>query len=301
LLNYTRDIRFESFIYFGMATVFALFLAVDMASFHGEYFQEKALHLESEEKALRLRAQRDLEKSRGEILSHFMADSIVARFQDGESMADNLRNVLTPRRARVGILQADIRGYSALAQRLDPAMTATVLRSCYEPFVEEAQGVAQIKLIGDAIFLFVEESSLRGGETLADVVFRFGRALAARAERLNAENRVKDNSIQLRFGMAIHVGEVVVGNLSSDRCIDYTVIGEEVNLVARLEELTKNEVVFGFVGENGMLISEEATRLLSPPARDLVRPLNLPELGVQVRSFPRVLTISYLRAEQANA
>ena len=71
-------------------------------------------------------------------------------------------------------------------------------------------------------------------------------------QRLN-QHFVKELVAKVDIGVSLHTGEVVVGNIGFDMKMDYTVIGDPVNAVFRLQELTK-------AYPNGILISESTRR-----------------------------------------
>src|SRR6185437_5371268 len=119
--------------------------------------------------------------------------------------------------------------------------------------------------------------------------------------RAQNQRRQLEHGDALNFGIAVHYGEVVVGNLSSDSCIDYTVIGPNVNMVARLEELTKYHQVSGVIGANGAIVSAEAAASLVRHKDAPLRTLGLAALGVAVRSFSQIQSVRALTAEDALA
>ncbi len=238
------------------------------------------------------------EQSRVEILERFLTKVLVAKFSDDFTMEENLRTVLTPRTTRAALMQADIRGYSRVSANMEPLEMARLLQGYFRNVVDAAQTVAQVKLIGDCIFLFIEEDAGKDGASPTDLALELAAILIDETRAQNAI-RAKSGGEELNFGIAIHYGEVVVGNLSSDSCIDYTVISPNVNLVARLEEVTKNPGIARAIGANGIILSEEAAKALRKYQNASLPLLRLDEIGVTVRSFPNVKTVRGLSADEA--
>lgn len=242
------------------------------------------------------------EQARGEIMARFLTKVLVQRFSDARSMEENLRLVLTPRPTRAALMQADIRGYSKISATMAPEEMVRLLQSYYREVVDAAQHVAQVKLIGDCIFLFIEEGvaaeTSGGTASAADLALELAAFLARETEQQNARRQAAGGE-PLNFGVAIHFGDVVVGNLSSDSCIDYTVIGPNVNMVARLEETTKNAAIASRIGTNGMIISDAAAKAFKRHAQVPLLALNLTEYNVAVRSFADVTMVRGLSAAAA--
>ncbi len=250
-----------------------------------------------------------LQETRSNILAKFLSKVIVTRFADNATMEENLRNILMPRKARVALLQADIRGYSKLSENRDPLDVVKLLQSYYRHVVDVAQLVAQVKLIGDAIFLFIEEpekASFKEEEPMSavDHALRLASILVETTVRQNEKIRVaaKDGQpFEVAFGIAIHFGDVIVGNLSSENCIDYTVIGANVNLVARMEESTKAEGIKNLVGPNAVLMSLDAMDALRKYRSVNPEVVDLKEINVQIRSFSNVSKVAYIKSDKAIA
>lgn len=237
-----------------------------------------------------------MEQTRSDILSRFLTQALVSRFSNKLTMEENLHTVLTPRPTRVALMQADIRGYSRISAKLAPKDMVELLRGYYKNVVDAAQTVAQVKLIGDCIFLFIEEHAESEEHSAADLCLQLASILVQETNKQNAA-REAQNEEPMYFGIAIHYGEVVVGNLSSDSCIDYTVIGPNVNLVARLEEITKHEEIGSILGRNCTIVSPEAFKAMTSKALPEAQHLNLKDLGVSVRSFNKVETVYGIKAE----
>ncbi len=240
------------------------------------------------------------EQSRGKILGRFLTQVLVSKFTNSQTMEENLKLVLTPRVTRTALMQADIRGYSKVSAMMAPLEMVQLLQGYYRGVVDAAQLVAQVKLIGDCIFLFIEEEAAPPGKSPVDLALELSQILVESTEKQNIR-RVETNSIPMNFGIAIHYGEVVVGNLSSDECIDYTVIGTDVNFVARLEELTKNPGVSQAIGPNGVVLSEEAYLNLKAYNQVPTGYIDLKELGLTVRSFPEVKSLYGISSAQIKA
>jgi len=134
---------------------------------------------------------------------------------------------------------SDMRGFTRAADRLTPQTLIGLLNryfDCQVPVIQE-QGGEVLKFMGDgllAIFRVAADDS--------DLATVCGRALAAaRQARANVAavdaTDMVGNTGRLRFGLALHVGEVLYGNIGGGSRLDFTCIGPAVNLAARLEKL----------------------------------------------------------------
>lgn len=141
---------------------------------------------------------------------------------------------------------SDLRGFTALSDRLDSHELITTLDDYFEAMarpVQEHDGEV-LKFIGDgllAIFRVDPASPLPGEDPRAAACRRALEAacgaFGALAE-LNAE-RSAAGATPLRAGIGLHLGKVVFGNIGAKDRLDFTVIGPAVNEVARVEAATK--------------------------------------------------------------
>jgi adenylate cyclase len=137
------------------------------------------------------------------------------------------------------ILLADLRGFTALSDRLPGDRVIALLNGYFDALVPalEAAGGEVLKFMGDgvlAIFPIAAEPADACSRALAAVAA----ARAATAE-LNAARRAQGED-ELRYGIALHQGEVLYGNIGSSGRLDFTAIGPAVNLTARLENLARD-------------------------------------------------------------
>jgi adenylate cyclase len=136
------------------------------------------------------------------------------------------------------VLFVDIRRFTALAEVLPPARLIGTLNRYFERMLAEveAEGGIVNKFGGDSL-LAVFGSPLN---PMGDHAQRAVRAALRMREALLAFNREQAASElpQLRVGFGLATGELVAGNVGSNRKLEYTVIGDPVNLAARLQELT---------------------------------------------------------------
>lgn len=139
---------------------------------------------------------------------------------------------------RASVLFADIRNFTALAETLSPRATVETLNEVYTELFEAvaaSNGVLD-KFLGDGIMahwgapLSSERDPLNAVESAVQML--------RLAEGLNVK-RSAAGLAEMRLGMGVATGEVVAGAIGSPKRMDYTVIGDSVNLAARLEELTK--------------------------------------------------------------
>ncbi len=139
----------------------------------------------------------------------------------------------------VTILFSDLRDFTALSERLPPAEVLALLNRYLDRMsgVVERHGGVIDKYIGDAIM------ALFGAPVAApDAAARAlaaARAMAAALDGLNAELAAEGRP-PLALGVGINTARVIAGNMGSRSRLNYTVIGDGVNLAARLEALTKD-------------------------------------------------------------
>ncbi|MEG4046175.1 MULTISPECIES: GAF domain-containing protein [unclassified Microcoleus] len=142
-------------------------------------------------------------------------------------------------RKEVTILFSDIRGYTTLTENLGASDVVSLLNEYFETMVEAVihyEGILD-KFIGDALMaVFGAPLPLNPPESHGWMAVQS--ALDMR-RRLKEFNDSRPGADPFRFGIGISSGEVVSGNIGSQKRMDYTVIGDAVNLSSRLEQLTK--------------------------------------------------------------
>jgi adenylate cyclase len=169
--------------------------------------------------------------------------------------AQSLGGVLKP----ATILFSDIRGYSIVAARSDPQALVAQLNEYLTAMVECVFrfGGTLDKFIGDAVMAVWGNTRSDGVRNDAANAVRAALAMRQELIRLN-ESWASRGLPPLRIGVALNHGEVVVGNIGSPQRMEFTVIGEAVNVSWKLQELTKDLGTELIVGENVMaLVIEE--------------------------------------------
>ena len=141
-------------------------------------------------------------------------------------------------RIRAAIWLSDMRGFTRRADTMAPAELIETLNLFYDRLVPaiEAEGGEVLKFMGDgllAIFRFGDD---------ADIAPACARALTAarHAEAAITELSaaiVAEGGEELRFGLALHVGEALYGNIGAGERLDFTCIGPAINRAARLEKI----------------------------------------------------------------
>ena len=141
-------------------------------------------------------------------------------------------------RRKVTLLFSDIRQFTLLAETLAPEEVVTLLNDYFEQMIEiifTHSGTLD-KFIGDGIMAeFGAPLDDKNQEEHAiSTAIQMQKDLLKLCEKWEKENRP-----QLRIGIGIHTGEAVVGNIGSEKRIEYTAIGDTVNVASRLEQATK--------------------------------------------------------------
>jgi adenylate cyclase len=162
---------------------------------------------------------------------------------------------IPPQESEISILFADIVGFTALSERLNPGELAALLNSFFEEMLQEifAVGGTLDKFIGDCIMAFFGAPAPQ--EDHAERALEAARGMLNRLQRLNANN-ILPEPLQLRI--AINSGKAVVGDVGSCQRVDYTVLGSTINLASRME---------GICTPGQCVLSHATYQLLRPSKR----------------------------------
>ncbi len=185
------------------------------------------------------RARRLLDQIASEIRQRVNLTRFLPRGVADDTSDAAMQRLRTGRHATLAIMFIDIRDFTQLTENLGAAAASRLLtdfRSNVLDIVEARDGVVD-KFIGDgALILFgIDQTAdaAAGNATGAAI------ALLGRIERWNA-NRAARGKQTFAIGVGIHLGEVVVGAIGDDRRLEFTVIGDEVNVASRIEQATKS-------------------------------------------------------------
>ncbi|HLL54656.1 MAG TPA: adenylate/guanylate cyclase domain-containing protein [Myxococcaceae bacterium] len=179
-------------------------------------------------------------------------------------------------RRKVTIMMTDLRGFTALSERLQPEQVVQMLNEYFEIMVDicvKHRGTIN-EIIGDALLVIF-------GAPLNDP-HHARQAIACAIDMQLAMGRVNEvirkmGLPDLEMGIGLNTGEVVVGNIGSKKRTKYAVVGSDVNLTSRIESYTTG----------GQVLVSEAT--LRDAGRELVRVDN--EMQVEPKGVKRPITI----------
>jgi adenylate cyclase len=187
---------------------------------------------------------------------------------------------LAGERLEVSILFQDIRGFSALAETLDPATLLRVLNQFFTEVVAavEAEGGVVKQFTGDGVMALFGAPQVRTDHVERSVHAALG--IVDRLARLNVLLQA-ERAPPLKIGIGIHTGEVIAGLIGPDERVEYGVVGEPVNLASRIEALTKDMAAT-------VLVSKEVAMRLGPefvlgraaalPVKGKTQPIEVVEL-----------------------
>ena len=203
-------------------------------------------------------------------LGRYFSPGVVARISGNSGALSGLGG----RTQDVAVMFCDIRDFTTITETLPPSAVVEFLSQYHRRMVEVifVHGGTIDKFIGDAIM--VTFGTPDPSDDDAERAVRAGQAMNTALADLNAE-RARHGEIEIRHGIGIHFGSVIAGNIGTEDRLEYTVIGDTVNLASRVQDACRD------LGET-LLISDAVKNRL-PPGIDV---RSLPEQQVKGRQAP---------------
>lgn len=236
-----------------------------------------AVAVERLENARRVEHERRLRSRFERYHSPAVIEEMMRESETGDGAAEGVREL---RVTEATVLFADLVGFTAFAERASPEEVSALLEGFFDHAVDavfEAGGTLD-KFIGDAVMAFFGPPLAQPDHArrAVEAALRLQRDL----RRWN-EDRRKRGEPEVAARIAVNSGPVVVGDVGSARRVDYTVLGNTVNVAARLEQ---------FVARPGdVVIGEETHRLLEGRYEaEVLGQVQLKGLRQKVRAFRMV-------------
>lgn len=196
--------------------------------------------------------------------------------------------VLSGEKREITIMVSDIRGFTTLTEKLDPQVVVSLLNRFFTPMTSiiRSNGGTLDKFIGDALMAFWNAPLSVPDHPLKAVKA----GLTMLSNGLDEVNSFLKEYLSepLSIGVALHTGMAYVGNMGSDALVNYTAVGDNINLAFRLEALCPK------YGEK-MLASGETAR----QSQEIAYFQRLDRIRVKGRNTP-VEVFSVLPLEEAN-
>lgn len=229
----------------------------------------------------------------GELKSHFndMVDGLAERERIKETFGRYVSVEVAKRLIESGkislggesieatILFSDIRDFTPLSERLSPQDLVAFLNSYFSYVTEPiaAHNGMVNKFIGDAVMAVFAPQF--GSKHHVDDALK---AALGMRERLAAFNASGASPEPVRFGVGIHTGVLVAGNIGTERRLEYTVIGDTVNIASRIESQNKELA-------STILVSEDVYAKAEPGLRETLRAERCDNVKVKGKDRPLVL------------
>jgi adenylate cyclase len=182
-------------------------------------------------------------------------------------------------RKDVTIMMTDLRGFTALSERLKPEQVVQMLNAYFEVMVETVlkyKGTIN-EIIGDALLVIFGAPQDMGDQ--AEKAIACSIEMQNAMSKVNSENRSR-NLPDLEMGIGINKAEVIVGNIGSSKRSKYTVVGSGVNMTSRIESYTVggqiliSESIFKEIGNKLRIDGEQEVY-----PKGSVTPLKIYEVG----------------------
>jgi PAS domain S-box-containing protein len=209
-----------------------------------------------------------------ETFGRYVSDDVVATVLDTPealALGGELRTVT--------MMMSDLRGFTAIAERLSPQAAVTYLNEYLQTMVDLIlhHGGTVNEIMGDGILVIFGAPAAAADDAERAVACALAMQLAM--DGVNARNRERGWP-EAEMGIGIHTGEVIVGNIGSDRRMKYTAVGTHVNLTARIESCTTG----------GQILISERTREEVAALVTLGR-----RLQIEAKGFQHALTMWEVR------
>ncbi len=165
------------------------------------------------------------------VMATYLGPDAGARVLDGEIRRGHVQVIDS------AILFADLRGFTALSDTVDRAELVPMLNAYLAAMADpvDAHGGQVLKFLGDGMLAIFALGADGPGPACNRALAATEQAFAAIAA-LNAKRAATGRPV-MALGIALHLGDVLYGNVGSDRRLDFTVIGPAVNAASRMEAL----------------------------------------------------------------
>jgi adenylate cyclase len=213
-------------------------------------------------------------RSLSEKLSHYLSPQVYKSIFEGVQDTK-----IQAKRKKLTIYFSDIKDFTATTEDMEPEDLTYLLNKYFSEMSKIAieHGATIDKFVGDAMLVFFGDPQTRGVREDALQCVRMGVAMQRRMADLQALWREKGYDRPFRMRAGINTGYCNVGNFGSDVRMDYTIIGAEVNLAARLEQNA---------AADGVMLSYETWALVQDEFQaEESAPVKAKGIGKEIRCF----------------
>jgi class 3 adenylate cyclase len=250
--------------------LYVVFLLVIVLMMFGRRFMDKTEDSLAEEREKLAEMSALLKKMFGRYLSTEVMNSLI----ENPSALE-----LGGEKRKVTIMMSDLRGFTAMSERLQPEQVVQMLNAYFEVMVEvvlKFQGTIN-EIIGDALLVIFgapQEMPDRTQRAIACAI-----AMQNAMAEVNKQNRAQGLP-ELEMGIGLNETEVIVGNIGSSKRSKYTVVGSGVNMTSRIESYSVGGQVLiseSVLQEAGEVLRIDAQREVLPKGAET--PLRIYEVG----------------------